>query len=220
MESNFYRFIFIPLFILAGEYRKTAFPPQNKPLILVKKDHSSLSAKLFCLQIHFFSHRRIWDIWMDIQSSDASPSSERLMFPLFLEPCAWKKQPRKKDHDAGNETRLPVARLSWQSAPLYLCSTLLPFHSLRYFTNHSAMAPEGENSWEQNVNSSTADKHAGRDLCCSASCPDMPTWCTSLLLFSETESCYCLVNNSTLSHLLRVTGLRNSCGCLQSVAWK
>lgn len=144
MEYNFYKFIFILLFILAGEYRKTAFFPKNKPLILVKKDHSSLSAKLFCLQIHFFSHRRIWDIWMDIQSSDTSPSSKRLMFPLFLDPCAWKKQPRKKDHDAGNETRLPVARLSWQSAPLYLCSTLLPFHSLRYFTNHSAMAPEGK----------------------------------------------------------------------------
>lgn len=186
----------------------------------MKKDHSSLSAKLFCLQIHFFSHRRIWDIWMDIQSSDAPPSSERLMFPLFLDPCAWKKQPRKKkswcrkwDPPASRTTLLAVC----SSLPLL---HFVAFSLTEIFYKPQCNGPEGENSWEQNVNSSTADKHAGRDLCCSASCPDMPTWCTSLLLFSETESCYCLVNNSTLSRLLCVTGLRNSCGCLQSVAWK
>lgn len=127
--------------------KKMPFVLKINPQYWWKKDHSSRSAKLFCLQIHFFSHRRIRDIWMDIQSSDAPPSSERLMFPLFLDPCAWKKQPRKKkkkNHDAGNETRLPVARLSWQSGPLYLCSTLLPFHSLRYFANRSTMAPKGK----------------------------------------------------------------------------
>lgn len=147
----------------------------------------------------------------------------RLMFPLFLDRSVLKRKPpqalqtpwcRKWDQ--------PVAPFSWQTGPFYLCSALLPFHTQRFYSNCSAAAPRGRKSWEQNVNSSTADKHAGRNPVLPCKLP----WLAYLIYFllfhrnrihrNKRDLCLFKANNvSTLSQLPRITGLRNSCAHLR-----
>lgn len=120
---------------------------------------------------------------------------------------------------------------SWQTGPfsffllllfffLYLCSTLLSFHTLRDFTKLQCHGPEGENSWEQNVNSprATGLVAPARRLDLLPACPFFfsPQW--NWICWNKRDLFLCQVSNvSTLSQLLHMTGLSKSCcPCLQT----
>lgn len=148
------------------------------------------------------------------------------MLPIFLDTSVFERNAPKpwKHSDAGNDTSLPVAPFSWQTGPFksVLCVVAFSTHP-EILQTLSAVAPRGGESWEQNVNSSAADKHGGRNPCCHASCPDLPTWFTSCSplrrnrIHSNKGDLYlCQVNNvSASSWLLLTKGLRNKCACLQ-----
>lgn len=108
------------------------------------------------------------------------------------------------------------------------CCALLPFQHTHRFYKLAVPWPQGWGgvggvSWEQNVNSSAADKCGGRNPCCRASCPDLPTWFTSCsplrrnrIHSNKGVLCLCQVNNvSASSWLLLTKGLRTKCACLQ-----
>ena len=141
-----------------------------------------------------------------------------------------KETTQSPENTAMQEMR-PTCQLHLSSgrlALLNLCCALLPFQHTQRFYKLAAPWPRGGGgaSWEQNVNSSAADKRGGRNPCCRASCPNLPTWFTSCSplrrnrIHSNKGDLYlCQVNNvAASSWLLLMEGLRNKCACLQDAA--
>jgi len=66
----------------------------------------------------------MWEIQDNGYSAVSTPClAERLMWSLFLDTSVLESLDPEHKYDAGNETNLPAALLSWQSGPFHPCST-------------------------------------------------------------------------------------------------
>lgn len=136
--------------------------PKNTTLGMEEKHHTS---QHFYPPIHPNSQRAACEIKDNghFPSLDALPGGESNVAFIFSDTLARKKmipetlRCRKWDQPAP---------FCWQTGPLYLHCTLFPLHTHWEILQTAVPGPQrgrgGGTSWEQNVNSSAADKHAGR----------------------------------------------------------
>lgn len=105
-------------------------------------DWAFLSTNTSLLPVDSMGNTRQWLF----SSSDARPSREINGLFIFRHKCARKKTTPILENTMMQEMRPTCQphRSPGRLVLFYLCSTLLPFHTLRYFTNCSALAPRGK----------------------------------------------------------------------------